>query len=271
MEASARHWPAENVNLIPGGSHRLSSAVAGRAEPGRPLAYDAPVLVGSTDFGPASLSAWLRLVQITGLAGIAAFVLALSALHGLRSDLNPIRHSISEYSLGRLGWLMRVGFACLGLGTLSTAACLQISLGRSLLRRVGLLLLIATSMGLFLEAAYNTDRLGIRETFDGAIHGDGLLVVCLTLPAAAFVLATEIRRSVGPARGRWLQILAPVQLVVIIAFQVGPMGYHGLAERIAVLLGGACLVLLWSSTRVHTNERPGADTFLTDRVTTSQR
>jgi hypothetical protein len=209
------------------------------------------VLVGATDSDLAGLSTWLRVLQITGLAGITAFVVALVALHGLRGDLNPISHSISEYSLGRYGWVMRGAFAGLALGTLCTAVCLRFRLARSLRSLVGIVALIATSMGLFLEAAYNTDRLGIRETFDGAIHGDGLLVVCLTLPVAVFVLGMELRRSIGPVQGRCLQILASVQLVAIIDFQVGPMEYHGLAERIAVLFGVVSLALLWSCTSPH--------------------
>src|SRR6516164_5901521 len=42
-----------------------------------------------------------------------AFLAILSALHALEPEFNP-PHLISEYQLGRFGWLMSLAFFCLG-------------------------------------------------------------------------------------------------------------------------------------------------------------
>ena len=177
-----------------------------------------------------------------------AFFAAVVGLHFLRPDLNPARHGISEYALARYGWLMRSAFVALGVGVLATAASLGSTFQLSIWLRVGLPLLVATAIGLFLQAGFNTDHLGIPETFDGAIHGDGILIVCLTLPVASYMLGSGLARSTrASTRPRWLQALGPLQLLAILAFQIGPKSYHGLIERIAVTMGIVTLVLLQSS------------------------
>lgn len=148
------------------------------------------------DHGPTPLTrsavlGGVRSVQAVGLVGVACFVLAVVALHLLRGDLNPIQHTISEYSLGKFGWLMRTAFACLGIGTVATAASLRDRLRSTFWRNVGLLLLTGTAIGLIIDAGYNTDHLRVAETLDGAIHGDGMFIVCLTMPTAALILGTE--------------------------------------------------------------------------------
>ncbi len=59
---------------------------------------------------------WLGGLHVMGFAGLSVFVLAVLALHGLQANLNPVQHTISEYSLGRYGWLMRAAFLALAGG-----------------------------------------------------------------------------------------------------------------------------------------------------------
>src|SRR2546423_599983 len=67
----------------------------------------------------------IRVIRLAVLA--MAFetwcVLALSAMHFLRPDLAPTRHMVSEYALGRYGWVMTSAFAAMALG------CLMLLLG----------------------------------------------------------------------------------------------------------------------------------------------
>jgi hypothetical protein len=55
-------------------------------------------------------------------------------------------------------------------------------------------------------------------------------------------------RSSSSARAKWLLALGPAQLVAILGFEVSPIAYRGLTERLAVTLGVATLVLLHSLT-----------------------
>jgi hypothetical protein len=59
-----------------------------------------------------------------------AFLAILSVLHVLEPEFNP-PHLISEYQLGRFGWLMSLAFFCLG------AASLDGGLVRSFIKRQG--------------------------------------------------------------------------------------------------------------------------------------
>ena len=50
-----------------------------------------------------------------------AFLAILSLLHALEPEFNP-PHLISEYQLGRYGWLMSLAFFCLGAASLALFA-----------------------------------------------------------------------------------------------------------------------------------------------------
>jgi len=195
---------------------------------------------------PTRASARLRLVCFVGCAGISAFVVVVGAFHVLNGGLNPAEHTVSEYALGRYGWLMQAAFAALGLGALATALGLRLRFEISSRRRVGLLALVTAAVGLFLDAGFNTDHLRVPETFDGTMHGEGMLIICLTLPAAACILGSDFVRSTNAAAARWLLAVGPAQLIAIFSFEVSPIAYRGLTERIAIVLGVAILGLLQS-------------------------
>ena len=62
----------------------------------------------------------MRTKQLLGLAigFCVAFLAILSVLHFLEPEFNP-PHLISEYQLGRFGWLMSLAFFCLGMASLA--------------------------------------------------------------------------------------------------------------------------------------------------------
>ena len=223
---------------------RRRSGIAGRA----------------TRFARAVVPGAVRTLRAVSLVGTVAFVLAVVGLHGLRGDLSPAQHTISEYSLGKYGWLMRAAFASLGISAMATAAILRNRFDPTPRRNVGLLLLAGTAVGMILDALYNTDHPRVVETLDGTVHGDGIFIVCLTLPAAALILGTDLARStLRLSLARSLQGLAFVQAIAIIAFVKSPIAYRGLAERAAVTLGVAILAVLQACARDSSTERKTAD------------
>jgi hypothetical protein len=192
--------------------------------------------------------------------GTAVFILAVAALHGLRADLDPVQHTISEYSLGKFGWLMRAAFGALGISVIATAESVRERFEPTAWRNIGLLFLIGTAAGLILDAAYNTDHLRVPETFDGSVHGDGMFIVCLTLPTAALILGTDFARPTLPLPlARWLQVLAVAQGVAVIAFATSPIAYRGLTERVAVTFGIASLAALQACARDPATEWKAAE------------
>jgi hypothetical protein len=197
---------------------------------------------GLPDLSPRARTFWLGCLQLLSFAGLSVFVVAILALHGLRTNLNPAEHTISEYSLGSYGWLMRAAFFALGVGTLTTAASLQITYGSSGRRRIGLLMLAAMALGLFLDGGFNTDHLRVAETFDGTLHSVGTWILALALPGAAFVLGSDfVRNSISTRKARLLLILAAAQLGFFALFQVSPETLRGWTERLVIVLAVATL------------------------------
>ncbi len=193
---------------------------------------------------------WIRWIHLLSAAGLAAFVAVVLAFHGLRGDLNPAEHTISEYSLGRYGWLMRAAFAALAVGVLTTAASLFLRFRLSPLWGSGLLLLTCTAVGLFLDAGYNTDHPHVLETADGRVHGIGMLIVCATLPVASFLLGRALAQGGRTAaRARQVQVLAAAQIVAVVGFEISSTAGRGLIERVAITLAVVTLVVLQSVAR----------------------
>jgi hypothetical protein len=203
--------------------------------------------VNGTDPWFPRRSYWLRLNRRMSIAGLAVFVAAVLALHGLRGDLNPAEHTISEYSLGAYGWLMRAAFAALGLSVLATAESLRLRFELSSSWSVGLFLLAFAAVGLFLDAGYNTDHPRVPETPDGTVHGVGMLIVCLSLPAASYLLGSALVGHSAALQARWLRLLAAGQVIAILGFEMSPASWRGLMERIAITMAVAALALLQSA------------------------
>lgn len=204
---------------------------------------------------------WGTLCQLVSFAGLSVFVLAVLALHGLRANLDPGEHTISEYSLGGYGWLMRGGFLALGVAILTTAASLRLSYAPSWRRRIGLCLLAGGAIGLFLDAGFNTDRLRVPATFDGRIHGIGTAVLVLALPGAALVFGSDfLRTTLSPPKAKWLLILGAAQLGAIVFFELSPTTLRGWAERLVTVFAVATLGLLQSLCRTSARSvRPQSD------------
>src|SRR5213593_1317144 len=92
--------------------------------------------------------------MVIGTAALA--LLALAALHILKPEVHPSRNMISQYALGRHGWLMALFFAAFGVAS----ACLFASIVAttlSILGRIGLAFLLAAALGLAMAARFPMD------------------------------------------------------------------------------------------------------------------
>ncbi len=147
----------------------------------------------------------------TQVAAKAAFLLAvgflamLFSLHFLEPQFDPSWRLISEYQLGRYGWLMTLAFLCWGGSVLALHLALRTSMRNTAGRiGVGWLVLIGVCLigaGIFKPIAMTEATI----TTASVLHTLCAAIVVLTFPVAASLIAGSLARHPdwAPVR-RWL-------------------------------------------------------------------
>src|SRR5918998_161907 len=101
--------------------------------------------------------------RTAGLVSAAAggtFVLLLGTVHVVQPELDPTWRFLSEYALGRGGWLMTAAFVALAVSLLAGVVTVARSV-RTWPGRVGLALLVVAAVGILLAAAFPTDPIAV--------------------------------------------------------------------------------------------------------------
>jgi Protein of unknown function (DUF998) len=146
------------------------------------------------------------LVAVTTTVG---FQLLMIAAILLRPEIDPARKPISEYAIGRLGWLTVLGFQASAVAYASLAAALRHQL-RDHLGRIGLFLLcycaLATAVvGLCVADPVTTPMSEL--TARGRVHLLAGLSAFVVLPVAAVAINISLSRTVTWAGSRMLLIV----------------------------------------------------------------
>src|SRR5918993_3321629 len=96
------------------------------------------------------------------LAGAAMFVVLLAALHLIKPELAPSWHFISEYAIGRHGWIMVLAFLSLALGYVGLFVAIRSQL-RTIVGKSERVLLLVSALGLVIAAVFTTDPISVSE------------------------------------------------------------------------------------------------------------
>ena len=148
-----------------------------------------------------------RAAQLS-FAGAATFLVLLTALHLIKPDLDPSWHFISEYAIGRHGWVMVLAFLSLAVSYTALSVTLRSQLD-GVLGRIGLGLLLVSALGLTLGALFTTDPItSTAKTPEGRIHNIGGTLGMAMPFAAAFVSWSLARRPEWAFARRSLVIAA---------------------------------------------------------------
>ena len=116
-----------------------------------------------------------RAAAAISAAAAITFAVLLGALHLIQPGLDPSWRFISEYALGRAGWLMNVAFVALATSLLGAAVALARPV-RTWPGRVGLVLLLIAAAGMLLAALFPTDPITVpveAQTTAGRLHSLG--------------------------------------------------------------------------------------------------
>lgn len=103
---------------------------------------------------------------------VIGFIFILIFFHIVNTTIDPTWQPISEYALGKIGWLMNIAFMLLGLSFLAIGIYVFTNI-KSLGAKIGGILLMFSSIGSFLAGIFNTDPVGTlpeQMTISGNIH-----------------------------------------------------------------------------------------------------
>ena len=180
---------------------------------------------------------------IVAISCLVYSALALVLLHLLRSDYAPASHMISDYAVGRYGWVMTTWFIAMSIGCLMLALGLKRRGPNTTLATVGSILLGIAAIGLLVSAAFPTDLDDAPTTQTGNIH-----TISFLLNVASILIATVLTSlSFGshPRRRSFRVTSLALTALIVVAFVIQFLTLHrgapyGLANRLFV-----ALLFLW--------------------------
>src|SRR5215204_3309080 len=160
-----------------------------------------------------------RTAALLAFAGAFAFAVLLVALHFIKPELDPSWHFISEYAIGRYGWMMVLAFLSLALGYVGLFVAIRSQL-RTITGRIGLALLLVSALGLIIAAVFTTDPITVSEdalTTEGTLHNLGG-TLGMAMPFAAALVGWTLARNPAWSSAKrpllWATGLALVAFVV---------------------------------------------------------
>jgi hypothetical protein len=206
------------------------------------------------------------LLAARAVIGAAALALiALAALHILKPDIHPSRTMISQYALGRYGWVMALCFAAFGAASGGLFAAL-IAHVPSLLGRIGLAFLLAAAVGLAMAARFPMDAVSTpREqmSFNGRMHGVAFMIGVPCQILAVLLLSLALGNQTAHASLPllaltavvWLSLACMIAVMLIVgpgkpSHPRGPERFLGFPNRLFMVAYGVWLmVVAWPMAR----------------------
>ena len=180
----------------------------------------------------------VRLVTITGfLCSIAC----VAILHLVRMDLKPAAHRLSDYAIGRYGWLMTVAFIALSSGLMALGLTLWRARGPDKLAWVIPGSAFLAAVGTIVSGMFRT---GVTETSE-LIHSYSSTLAAVAVVTLALAYSMPISRNLAGRARDW--VATSLALVGTVFAALGPLlhdtRWTGLGQR---LLWAALIIwLLW--------------------------
>src|SRR5882757_966560 len=143
-------------------------------------------------------------------------VLALLLMHVLRPDYTIRTHMISDYAVGRYGWVMTTWFIAMSCGCQMLMFGLARSGLKTVLFKIGAGLLCVASIGLLISAFFPTDLEEAPSTRTGDIHTISFLINIVSIMLSMILLTVGFG-----SHPRWRshqRIAIVLTLLVVIAF-----------------------------------------------------
>ena len=190
----------------------------------------------------------------------ATFLVILFLLHFLKPELDPSWRMISEYEIGRYGWMMSLAFFCWGSSVLSLLVALWHSL-RTIGGTIGYIWLLLIGIALFGAGIFVTNPItDTTVSTANTLHTLCGAFVILTFPIASSLVVGSLARNEkwSAARRRlfWVEVLVWLSMFAFFgsiivsnainpsAGRVGPEVYLGWPNRFMVLIYNVWLITI---------------------------
>jgi hypothetical protein len=195
----------------------------------------------------------------------ATFITILILLHFLKPELDPSWRMISEYEIGRYGWMMRLAFFCWGSSVLSLLVALWGSL-RTLGGKIGYVWLVLIGIALFGAGIFVTNEItDTTISTANTLHTLCGAFVIMTFPIASFLVVGSLARNEEWSATRrqqfWVEVLVWLSMFAFFgsiivstainpsAGRVGPEVYLGWPNRLLVVVYNGWLITIATNFR----------------------
>lgn len=180
----------------------------------------------------------IRAAAQVSLASAAVSLVSLAALHFLSPEFEPSWRMVSEYALGRYGWVLLLMFLSWALSCIALFVAIR-SQVQTLAGKIGLGFLLAAAAGMTLGGLFDVNH---------DLHGLAAMIGIPSLPVAAMLISISLARTPlwSPARRSllWTANLTWISLVLMTAGvftgfsgtgEVHPDAWFGFANRLLII------------------------------------
>ena len=197
-------------------------------------------------------------------AATALFLILFAALHFLEPEFDPSWRFISEYELGKFGWLMVIAFLSLTVSAASLFVALRSQI-RTVGGYIGLFFLLVSMVGFGLAATFTTDPItATTATAHGIVHNTAAILGG-NISGAAYFLGWSLARNKAWASARralvWITSLAILGSVASFWMQIliaqsqnkfGPTVVVGWPNRVLIVAYASWMMALsWLVLQLH--------------------
>lgn len=197
------------------------------------------------------------------IAGAAASLAMLAAVHILKPEFDPSWRMVSEYAIGDYGWVMKLGFICMALACAALFFAIRPYV-KTVGGKIGLGFLLATCFGMAMAGVFAIDPItgsADQITTHGSLHGLASLIGVPSFPIAAILISVSLGRNPAVQPFRRLRIGTALLILISLIWMVatiavlmpsaggfGPSVILGWPNRVLFLAYGAWLITTaWST------------------------
>jgi hypothetical protein len=138
----------------------------------------------------------LTAARLTIAAAVIHLIL-LAALHIIKPDFDPSWRMVSEYSIGRYGWVMVLAFLFMALSCVYLFVAIRSQIGTKG-GKIGLALLLIVAGALTAAALFKADPMTASKdalTTHGTLHGLASMIGVPGFPIAAMLISISLVRN----------------------------------------------------------------------------